>query len=272
MAHYAIGDLQGCYDTLEVLLNLIDYQPTKDQLWFCGDLVNRGTKSLECLRFAMQCEPEAQVVLGNHDLHLLAVANGVRELQSGDTLHKILEAPDCRSCLDWLRHRPLMVEDDSIGFCMVHAGIHPEWSLAQAKEYAGEVSEALQKADYVSFLHALYRPYPTYWIPTLSGMERLGCIVNILTRMRYLHPDGQLQYRHKAAPKRNNQHIIPWYRFPGRKRTEKKLLFGHWSTVTLGEEDFSPHHVYPLDTGCIWGHGLRALRLEDTREFNVSAK
>lgn len=275
MAHYVIGDLQGCYDELQDLLALVQYDHRRDRLWFCGDLVNRGPKSLHCLHFVMHC-PGAETVLGNHDLHLVAAASGIRREQPGDTCGAILQDPRCAAYIDWLRARPLLLHEERRGFCLAHAGIHPHWSLAEAARLAREVSEVLRGAHYASFLRSLYREQGEQaisWSRALPAPTRLRFAVAVLTRMRFLKANGELIEHNTASPERANTDNIPWYRFPGRASAGHKVLFGHWSTVALGGgEDFAAHQVYPLDMGCVWGRRLAALRLEDEQLFSVPSR
>lgn len=272
MAHYVIGDLQGCYDELQDLLALVQYDHQRDRLWFCGDLVNRGPKSLHCLRFVMHC-PGAETVLGNHDLHLVAMASGVRTAQPGDSCDAILEDPQRDAYIDWLRARPLLLHDDRRGFYLVHAGIHPHWSLTEAARLAREVSEVLRGPQYTAFLRSLYQAPEIRWSRVLAPSARLRFATAVFTWMRFLKTDGELIPHNTASPQRADTDNIPWYRFPGRASAGHKLLFGHWSTVGLGkDEDFARHQVYPLDMGCVWGRRLAALRLEDERWFSVPSR
>ena len=258
MSVFALGDIQGCYDELQKLLARIKFNPAEDLLWFTGDLVNRGPKSLDALRFVKSLGARAICVLGNHDLHLLALAAGVDQHRSTDTLDAVLSAPDRDDLLHWLRHRPLLHHDAVLGFTLVHAGLPPQWNLATATDCAHELETALRAADYAEFLRHMYGNQPARWSPELKGNERLRFIVNCFTRLRYVSADGDLDLSSKGAPGTQAQGFEPWFSVPGRKSTELHIIFGHWSTV--GE--VKGHNVYPLDTGCVWGGRLSALRLD----------
>jgi len=259
MAVYAIGDLQGCYIELRALLDRVGYDRDEDRLWFVGDLVNRGPNSLECLRWVKDLGERAVVVLGNHDLHLLAVAAGNgRKQKPTDTLDAILGAPDSAALLDWLRTRPLLHHDATLGYTMVHAGLPPQWDLATATLCAREVEQALRGPGHLAFLKEMYGDEPDLWSDGLTGMARLRFSVNALTRMRFCSNDGRIDLRAKGAPHTASGDLIPWFTVRERKSAQLHLIFGHWST--LGEaEGFG---VYPLDTGCVWGGKLTALRLD----------
>jgi len=259
MAVYAIGDLQGCYYELRKLLDDLRYDPRTDLLWFVGDLVNRGPTSLECLRFVRDQGARAVVVLGNHDLHLLAVACGnQRKQKQSDTLQAILGAPDRDELLDWLRQRPLLHHDAALGYTMVHAGLPPQWDLATATLCAREVESVLRGNEWRQFLDQMYGDQPDRWSDGLTGIERLRYSVNALTRMRFVTEDGRIDLKVKGAPHTAPDGITPWFAARGRKSANLELIFGHWST--LGEAD--GFGVFPLDTGCVWGGRLTALRLD----------
>ncbi|NKC11922.1 MAG: symmetrical bis(5'-nucleosyl)-tetraphosphatase [Gammaproteobacteria bacterium] len=267
MATYAIGDLQGCLTPLEALLARVAFDPASDTLWFCGDLVNRGPDSLAILRFVRDLGESAITVLGNHDLHLLAVARGGHRKKNGDTLDAILAAPDCDELIDWLRHRPVMHREH--GFALVHAGIAPAWTVAQAQEYAHELEAALQSADHGEFLHGMYGNKPASWSVDLRGMARLRYITNAFTRMRYCHLDGRLQFKDKCPPGQQADGSIPWFEVPGRRSVGSSIIFGHWATLQVNDEVAPRHRVIHVDTGCLWGGRLTAYRLEDGRFFDV---
>ncbi|RME32784.1 MAG: symmetrical bis(5'-nucleosyl)-tetraphosphatase [Gammaproteobacteria bacterium] len=266
---YAIGDLQGCYDPLQRLLEVIRFDPAADTLWFVGDLVNRGPASLETLRFVRSLGERAVTVLGNHDLHLLAVAAGTEPLKKKDTLDEILRAPDREELIDWLRHRPLVHLDR--GWLMVHAGVAPQWSAQRTRELAGELERVLRSGDAAEFFRHMYGDRPERWSDDLRGWDRLRCITNYLTRIRYCRPDGTLDLRSKGPPGTQGPGWLPWYAVPGRASRDTPILFGHWATLRLRGEDPTSHNVYHLDTGCVWGGALSALRLEDRRWFSVPA-
>jgi bis(5'-nucleosyl)-tetraphosphatase (symmetrical) len=260
MAVYAIGDLQGCLDPLQRLLDRIRFDPARDRLWFCGDLVNRGPASLAALRFVRQLGDRAVTVLGNHDLHLLATAwAGSRPRKKRDTLDEVLAAPDREELLEWLRRRPLLHHDPVLDCTLVHAGLPPQWDLADAQAAARELESVMRGDRVVDFLRQMYGDQPDRWTPELAGTERLRFIVNAFTRLRYLRSDGSMDFDCKETPDHAPPGLIPWFRFPGRRSAGLKLIFGHWST--LGELTHDGAHG--LDTGCVWGGRLSALRLDD---------
>ncbi len=259
MATFAIGDLQGCHDDLQRLLERIAFDPAEDTLWFTGDLVNRGPKSLETLRFVKGLGPRAVTVLGNHDLHLLAVSAGVATLRKSDTLDEVLAAADRDELLDWLRHRPLLHHDADLGYTLVHAGLPPQWDLDLAIKCAHELEAVLRGPGHLEFFRHMYGDRPDRWSADLAGMERLRFIVNCFTRLRFCGPQGELDLKSKGAPGSQPRGFLPWYEVPGRKSANLHLLFGHWSTV--GEVQ-DAHNALGLDTGCVWGGRLTALRLD----------
>jgi len=270
MSTYAIGDLQGCYAELEDLLNKINFDTTNDQLWFVGDLINRGPESLACLRFVKGLGENATTVLGNHDLHLLAVANGVREPHRKDTLDDILSANDADELLNWLRNLPLLIHSTELNFTMVHAGLPPQWSLKKAKELAHETEILLRSNQFDGFIQKMYGDKPDRWAEELEGYDRHRFIINCLTRIRYCHVNGQLDLAAKNAPGKEDKTLIPWYALADRQTKKNKILFGHWSTVHLGNENtVEKYNVYSLDTGCLWGREMTAMRLEDEKLFSV---
>jgi bis(5'-nucleosyl)-tetraphosphatase (symmetrical) len=260
MAVFAIGDIQGCHTDLERLLDRINFDPAEDRLWFAGDIVNRGPGSLEALRLVRRLGDKAVAVLGNHDMHLLAVAHGGQRAPGRrDTLAQILDAPDAGDLLDWLRRRPFFHDDPDLGYCLVHAGLPPQWSTGEAAARSAELEAVLQGPDWRDFLAAMYGNQPDLWDPDLSGHDRLRFIVNSFTRMRFVTPEGRLDFRHKGPPGSQPAGLVPWYEAPGRRSAGHHVLFGHWST--LGE--VRGHNVYPLDTGCVWGGSLTAFRLDE---------
>lgn len=269
MAIYAIGDVQGCYDELKTLLAELRFQPRHDQLWFAGDLVNRGHRSLEVLRFVRDLGDRAIAVLGNHDLHLLAVATGQRGLRRKDTLDDILRAPDRDELVTWLRARPLLHHDSSLGFTVVHAGLPPQWDLATAKRCAQEVETALRSPDYPLFLKHLYGNRPDRWSDQLRSFDRLRFITNCLTRMRYCHRDGSLDLTENGPPGTQAPDLTPWFEVPDRQNRGERIIFGHWATLQLHRVLHPQHNVYHLDTGCAWGGQLTALRLDSLRWVSV---
>ncbi len=273
MATYAIGDLQGCYDELQDLLNEINFDARNDRLWFCGDIVNRGPKSLECLQFVMDDDNNAQTVLGNHDLHLLALSHHVRTPHRKDTLDSILRHEQAGSYLNWIRHQHLLLSDADTGFTLVHAGLLPEWSLSQATDLANEAECCLRGRQYVQFIQEMYGNEPDHWDDNLTGNGRLRCIINAMTRLRYLLDNNRINFGEKGAPGKQEKDLLPWYQVANRQSSGHKIAFGHWSTIYLGnEQNFTSHNVYPLDTGCLWGGKLSALRLEDEHWFHVPSR
>ncbi|MDP2762136.1 MAG: symmetrical bis(5'-nucleosyl)-tetraphosphatase [Sideroxyarcus sp.] len=264
MATYAIGDIQGCYDELLQLLEHIRFDPAQDELWFVGDLVNRGPGSLEVLRLVKSLGDSAITVLGNHDLHLLAVAEGIGELHRSDTLGGILHAPDRDELLHWLRHRRLLYAQG--GHVLVHAGLLPQWSVLQAQELAREVERALRSDDYAVFLARMYGNAPHGWSDDLDGSRRLRVIVNAFTRLRVCTAQGEMEFKFKGEVARMPEGYLPWFEVPGRKSAEATVLFGHWSALGLMVRE----HAIALDTGCLWGGPMTAIRLQDRKLFQVA--
>ena len=263
MATYAIGDIQGCYTELQQLLEQIRFDPGQDKLWFVGDLVNRGPGSLQVLRLVKSLGDRAITVLGNHDLHLLAVAEGIGELHRSDTLDEVLAAPDRDELLNWLRQQRLLhVEGD---FVLVHAGLLPQWSVKQAAELAREVESALRGDEYATFFARMYGNTPHLWDDDLDGYKRLRIIVNAFTRMRICTPQGELEFKFKGEVENMPEGYLPWFEVPGRKSREATVIFGHWSALGL---KVTPN-VIALDTGCLWGGPMTAIRLEDRQLFQV---
>jgi len=260
MATYAIGDLQGCYDSLLRLLDKINFDQSDDTLWFAGDLVNRGPDSLSTLRFVKNLGDSAITVLGNHDLHLLAIA--AEHKTSKDTrLLDIINADDASELLNWLRMQPLLHHDTHLNYTLVHAGIYPDWNLSEAQHYAAELETVLQGSDYLEFIINMYGNLPSLWDGNLTGWDRLRFICNAFTRMRYCETEGHLNLTHNGAPGDAPKNTQPWFEVARRKTKNDKILFGHWST--LGR--VTTKNVYALDTGCVWGGELTALRI-DTEE------
>jgi bis(5'-nucleosyl)-tetraphosphatase (symmetrical) len=260
MATYVIGDVQGCCDSLEALVGQLRLSPSRDRLWFVGDLVNRGPKSLKTLRRIISAGRRATSVLGNHDLHLLALAAGARPSQPMDTLSGILRASDAQDLIDWLRRRPLAVAEDNT--LMVHAGVMPNWSLRQTIGYANEVSARLKSSHWADFLHEMVSNTKPHWADGIRGQRRMRAILNALTRLRYLNADGTVDFKSKLAPDQT-PHLTPWFDMPGRKTEKNRIVFGHWSTLGL----MVRNNVIGLDTGCVWGRQLTAIRLEDHKLF-----
>lgn len=258
MAVYAVGDIQGCYRELRRLLDVLRFDPSTDRLWLTGDLVNRGPQSLETLRFVRGLGTAAVSVLGNHDLHLLAAATHAEKLKPQDTLDEILNAPDRDELLDWLRRLPLLHHDAQLGYTLIHAGLPPQWDLASAAACAHEVEAQLRSDRYADFFAHMYGNEPTQWSDGLRGWDRLRFITNCLTRLRYCGTDGRIALAHKGAPGTQPPGLLPWFEIRDRRSRDLKLVFGHWST--LG--DRSDPGIYALDSGCVWGGKLTALRLD----------
>jgi bis(5'-nucleosyl)-tetraphosphatase (symmetrical) len=270
MPTYAIGDVQGCFKELLQLLDKINFDETNDRLWFVGDIVNRGPASLEVLKFIMKLGGSAVTVLGNHDLHLVAVAEGVMSQKKSDTLTAILSSPDKQELIAWLRQQALMHHDKDLNFSMVHAGLPPQWEILQALELASEVSQFLSSGEYLTFIKVMYGNTPALWDENLTGNDRLRFIVNCFTRIRFLNDKHELNFSEKGAPGSNDDHLFPWFTIDDRKSKNEKIIFGHWATVHLGNiHDFTSYNVYPIDTGCFWDGDLTAMRLEDEKLFSV---
>lgn len=262
MAVYAIGDIQGCGDSLRLLLERIDFQPGQDQLWLTGDLVNRGPDSLWVLRFIKELGDSAVTVLGNHDLHLLAVWAGHGKPNPSDTISEVLNAPDVDELMHWLRQRPLLHHEPALGYLMTHAGIAPPWDLATAKRCAAELEAALRQTDFSDFLGEIYGNQPDTWSESLTGNDRLRYITNALTRMRCCDSDGRLQLHYKGAPENCPPGHTPWFEAPNRRYRGPTIICGHWSSLGYRDAD----GILALDTGCLWGGQLTAVRLNGPRE------
>jgi bis(5'-nucleosyl)-tetraphosphatase (symmetrical) len=258
MALYAIGDIQGCDAELGALLNALKFSADRDRLWFVGDLVNRGPASLQALRRIRALGDSATVVLGNHDLHLVAVALGVARVRSDDTLDEILAAPDRDSLMEWLINRPLLHVEPSLNLCLLHAGLAPQWDLATARACAREFEQALVKNPN-RVLGEMYGDEPNRWDAALTGGGRLRFIVNCFTRLRYVDTAGRLALRAKGAPKKAQPKALhPWFEAPDAAWLGPRVVFGHWSTLGW----LRTARVISLDTGCVWGGSLTALRLD----------
>jgi bis(5'-nucleosyl)-tetraphosphatase (symmetrical) len=260
---YAIGDVQGCFDELLALLESIHFDPARDRLWFAGDLVNRGPKSLETLRFVRGLGDRAVTVLGNHDLHLITHAYGLPLDNDDHTLDAILEAPDRDELVDWLRRRPLLHHDDTLGFTMVHAGLPPQWDLHTAQRCAREAEQVLGGETLGDFIPHMYGDEPDLWSEDLSGRDRLRFIINALTRLRFCSRHGKLKLKYKGPPGSQPEKFLPWFELGNRASRDMKIVFGHWST--LGRRNDAG--IYPLDTACLWGGELTALRIDKEPEY-----
>ncbi len=273
MSTYAIGDVQGCHQELLSLLDRINFDENTDRLWFTGDLVNRGPKSLETLRFVRQLDDKAVTVLGNHDLHLLAIANGQAQyMHKGDTLEAILAAEDKDELLNWLRHLPLLHRDKQLGFVLIHAGLPPQWTVEQASTHALEVETVMAGDLYMEFFANMYGNTPDSWSEALCGWDRLRVITNYFTRLRYCDADGKMEFKEKSVPGTQALPYQPWFEIENRVNKDQKILFGHWAALRDYKVNYKHLGVYPLDTGCLWGGCLTALRLEDEKWFSVPSK
>lgn len=268
MAVWAIGDVQGCYPELQRLLDKLHFDPAQDALWFCGDLVNRGGESLEVLRLAHSLRERCTITLGNHDLSLLAVAERKREAQAkvNPDLRRVLFADDRDVLLDWLRAQELLHHDAALGWTMVHAGLAPSWTLEQAQSAAREVEQALAGPQYRRLLKQMFGDRPAAWNPRLQGLDRLRASINVLTRMRYCDVRGRIAFEEKGAPGTQKPGLYPWYEVPGMARRDTRIICGHWSA--LGR--FAGLGIHAIDTGCVWGGTLTALRLDTPEPIYVA--
>jgi len=263
---YAIGDVQGCLSPLLTLLNKIQFNEHADIVWFTGDLVNRGPQSLETLRFIKSLGKAQRVVLGNHDLHLLALAHSARSGTVDDSLKDILMAPDREELIDWLLQQPLLYHDAKLAMTMIHAGLAPMWDLSLAQTLASEVSYVLQSEDRFHFFQHMYGNTPDLWQPDLQGYDRLRCITNYFTRVRYCYPNGRMMLDKTQT---STGELLPWFTLPERKSVQDQLIFGHWAA--LSGVTNTPR-VHALDTGCVWGFALTAMCLETGKRVSVSCE
>ena len=264
MAHYAIGDLQGCFAEFQELLDRIGFSHGNDTLWLVGDLVNRGPQSLDCLRYIKQHESSIRTVLGNHDLHLLAIAHGHGKLKRSDTVGDILSSPDRQALLDWLLHQPLMLQHGNN--LIVHAGIWPQWTAEEAQSRAAEVAAVLQSRPDWFFAH-MYGNTPDTDCAD-NETDRLRFATNVFTRMRALHSDGRMDFDYKATLPEMPSGLMPWFRAPGRQTLGYQTVFGHWSALGL----YRGENVAAIDTGALWGGELTALDLDTQQVFQVASK
>jgi len=258
MAWYAIGDIQGCADELDALLAKIRFRPSRDRLWLVGDLVNRGPDSLGVLRRVMGLGRSVTCVLGNHDLHLLAIVAGRRKLSSSDTFGAVLEAPDSREIVDWLRYRPLLHYDQPTKRVLVHAGIPPAWSVSEARREAAAVERLLRGRNWRASLRTMYGNEPATWNAKLNGAERRRFTINALTRMRFCDSSGRLDLASSGPPGSQPKGLMPWFDVPERKTRGVHIVFGHWAALGLK----CRADITALDTGCVWGNDLTAVRLD----------
>lgn len=266
MSTYVVGDIQGCYDELRQLLDTVSFDTNQDTLWLAGDLVARGPKSLETLRFVKSLGSAAKVVLGNHDLHLLAISIGIHPIKEKDRTANIFDAPDKDELFHWLRKQPLLAEHDE--FVMCHAGVSPQWNLEQARAAAKEIEEVLSSAQWRWLLTNMYDNKPDLWDDNLAGIERYRYIINAYTRMRFCFNDMSLDMECKLPPNElNDDKLMPWFKLPQRVAFEKPILFGHWAAL----EGYSGEDVIGLDTGCVWGGHLTMIRWEDKQFFTQPA-
>lgn len=269
MATYAIGDIQGCYKTLRALLHEIHFNPQHDNLWLVGDVINRGMGSLAVLQYLYDIQDRITLVLGNHDLHLIAVASNAAPLKKADTFSDILDDPKAELLCTWLRQQPLLHYDHHYNALMTHAGLYPLWDLATAQGLAREVENLLQGDQYVDFLKVLYGNEPNLWHKNLSGFERARFIVNALTRMRVVSPEGHLELNYAGDLTHCPAGFLPWFQLPSLLDPKTRIIFGHWAQCVL---PIPYQNLYQLDTGCVWGKQLTALRLEDDRVFGVESQ
>jgi len=266
VSNYIVGDIQGCFDELKLLLEQVDFDRNTDTLWVAGDLVARGPKSLETLRFIRSLGNSAKTVLGNHDLHLLAVASGIHPVKSKDKTLPILEAEDRDELLHWLRDQPLLLEHDEFVVC--HAGISPMWDLETARSCAREVETILQSDRWLWLITNMYSNLPDQWNSDLQDLERYRYIINVFTRMRFCFSDGRLDMKCKLPPSQvNGDTLLPWFELEQRIQLDKTVLFGHWAAL----EGYHGKDVIGLDTGCVWGGHLTILRWEDKQFFTQNA-
>lgn len=264
MATYVIGDVQGCCASLEALVKQLPLRARADRLWFVGDLVNRGPKSLKTLRRIVAAGPRVVTVLGNHDLHLLAYAAGARKLQPLDTIHGILRAPDGADLIEWLRRQPFAHAQDNT--LMVHAGVLPHWNLRKTLALSKEVSARLKSSHWMDFLNEMVGGGKPHWADGVNGQKRMRAILSVFTRLRYLDRRGIPEFKNKLKPELATD-LKPWFDMPNRKTAKNTVVFGHWSTLGLMVRP----NLISLDTGCVWGRQLAAVRLEDRRVYLQSS-
>jgi bis(5'-nucleosyl)-tetraphosphatase (symmetrical) len=266
MATYAIGDIQGCFNSFQDLLKLIQFNQENDRLWFVGDIVNRGAGSLSILKWVYEHQDSVVMVLGNHDLHTLVLSEGYVRAHPSDTLDELLESKEAPRLLNWLRHQPLVHYDHEL--LMVHAGLLPSWSISQAISLANEVESALRGNDYCKFLESMYGNQPTSWSDSLTGWDRLRVITNAITRLRLCTNEGVMEFKYKGELDQIPSPFVPWFQAENRESASTTIVFGHWSAVGLYREN----NVIALDTGCLWGGQLTAMRIEDRRFFQVPCR
>ncbi len=268
MATYAIGDIQGCYDELRRLLDAIDFDDKSDCLWFAGDLVNRGPKSLETLRFVYQLGDAAITVLGNHDLHLLAAVNGNSKKLKEEGLKEILKAKDGEELTSWLQSCPLMHRDKKLGYTLIHAGLPPQWNIKTAASCAREVEEVLRSDKAKAYFKHMYGNEPVVWSESLKGMERYRFATNCFTRLRFCDMKGNLALKEKGAPGSQSKGYLPWFMLPKRRTSDDRIIFGHWSTLGYRHS----RTTWAIDSGCLWGGKLTALKLDGKKPEPIQIK
>lgn len=266
MSTYLIGDIHGCYDELKIILAQVKFNPAEDTLWLTGDLVARGPGSLEVLRMVCNLGDNVRMVLGNHDLHLLAVYAGISRNKPKDHITPILEAQDVDELINWLRRQPVLQVDEEKKLVMVHAGITPQWNIDTARQCASDVETVLSSGSYPLFLDAMYGDIPNNWSQALSGLARLRFSANVFTRMRYCFPNGQLEMNCKDTPEKASVPLRPWFALPGPVPERYSIVFGHWAAL-MGQG--TPANIYGLDTGCCWGGELTLLCWEDKKITRV---
>lgn len=257
MTRYAVGDLQGCLKPLQCLLDRVSFNPQQDQLWLVGDLINRGPASLDTLRFVKSLGNAARIVLGNHDLHFLAIAYGTTHARRSDTFEELLNAADLNELIAWLIQQPLMYTDPSGDYCMAHAGISPLWTIEQAQTYSHEVEGILQSDQAETFFQHMYGNQPARWGNDLQSWDRYRTITNYFTRMRFCGPQGELDLDNKTN--HPTEGFSPWFKHPLRTTQQQKIIFGHWAAL---EGKASADNIFALDTGCVWGGEMSLLNLE----------
>jgi len=263
MTTYAIGDIQGCYDPFQRLLDKLNFDPAGDKLWLAGDLINRGPKSLETLRFIISLGDSAQSILGNHECHFLAIAKGHKTPHRLDTFSKILAADDSAQLIDWVQSQPFFYHDAELGYSMIHAGVPPQWSLSDTQQYAEELESVFQSPAIDRFLAAMYGNKPNRWDENLTGHDRLRFIINCFTRLRYCDENGQLKFKEKGPLGTQSAGLIPWFDVANRQTINDKILFGHWSTLGLHQAN----KTTCLDSGCLWGGSLSAINLDGSEQI-----
>lgn len=267
MATYIVGDLHGCFAELQCLLEKVQFNPQVDEIFFTGDLIARGVDSLACLRFVKNLGKSGQTVLGNHDLHFLSTALGIKKVKPKDNIDAILTAPDRDELIEWLRSQPLLIQHPVHKFIITHAGISPAWDLNIAKKCAREAEKALQADNYVELLEKMYSNEPDFWSRELQGIERLRYTINAFTRMRFCYPDKRLDFDCKLPPNDAPNTLKPWFELENPDLVGQDILFGHWASL-IGYP--TPPYIYALDTGCVWGNYLTMIRWEDKIIFTQS--